>query len=100
MNHVRTIRKHAGITQAELRRALGWNQSRVANYESGLRRPGLSDARQIVAALNLLGARCSLDDVFPPARKSEQSDRKRQTTSRPPAQTTAPQQAEGGSMMT
>jgi putative transcriptional regulator len=100
MNRVRTIRQHAGITQAELRRALGWNQSRVANYESGLRRPGLSDARQIVAALNLLGARCSLDDVFPPASKLEQSDRNALAASRPPAQSTAPGRAQGGSMMT
>ncbi len=100
MNHVRTIRQHAGITQAELRRALGWNQSRVANYESGLRRPGLSDARQIVAALNLLGARCSLDDVFPPARKLKQSDRNALAASRPPAQSTASERAEGGSIMT
>ncbi|WP_434681404.1 helix-turn-helix transcriptional regulator [Pseudomonas sp. R1-18] len=100
MNHVRTIRKHAGITQAQLRRALGWNQSRVANYESGLRRPGLSDARQIVAALNLLGARCSLDDVFPPARKSKQSDRNALAASGPPAQSTASERAEGGSIMT
>jgi putative transcriptional regulator len=100
MNLVRSIRKHAGITQAELRRALGWNQSRVANYESGLRRPGLSDARQIVAALNLLGARCSLDDVFPPARRSEQPDPERLSPSRPAGQPTAPVQAEGGSMMT
>lgn len=100
MNHVRSIRKHAGITQAELRRALGWNQSRVANYESGLRRPGLSDARRIVAALNLLGARCSLDDVFPPAHKAEHSDQKRLNTSRPPAQPIARERTEGGSMMT
>ena len=100
MNHVRTIRKHAGITQADLRRALGWNQSRVANYESGLRRPGLSDARQIVAALNSLGARCSLDDVFPPASKSGQSGRNCLPTLRLPAQPTAPERSEGGSMVT
>ncbi|RMR06607.1 helix-turn-helix transcriptional regulator [Pseudomonas syringae group genomosp. 7] len=66
MNQVRVIRDHAGITQADLRRSLGWNQSRLANYESGLRCPGLSEARQIVAALNSLGAECELDDAFPP----------------------------------
>lgn len=73
MNKVRAIRKKAGISQASLRRSLGWTQSRLANYESGSRRPGLSEARQIVSALNLLGARCELDEAFPPATLAEQS---------------------------
>lgn len=73
MNHVRAIRKHAGISQADLRRALGWSQSRLANYESGFRKPGLHQARQIISALNLLGASCELDDAFPPATFDEQS---------------------------
>ena len=66
MNQVRMIRERAGLTQAALRRALGWNQSRLANYESGLRSPGLTEARLIVSALNTLGAKCELDDAFPP----------------------------------
>ncbi|MDU8575230.1 helix-turn-helix transcriptional regulator [Pseudomonas syringae] len=70
MNHVRIIREGAGITQASLRRALGWNQSRLANYESGLRNPGLSEARLIVIALNELGATCVLDEVFPPEKEN------------------------------
>lgn len=69
MNQVRMIRDRAGITQAALRRALGWNQSRLANYESGLRSPGLSEARRIVSALNSLGAKCVLDDAFPPEKR-------------------------------
>ncbi|MEG5263464.1 helix-turn-helix transcriptional regulator [Pseudomonas sp. JDS28PS106] len=73
MNQVRAIRKHAGISQADLRRALGWSQPRLANYESGLRKPGLQQARQIVAALNLLGARCELNDAFPPPAFDKQS---------------------------
>ncbi|WP_024645818.1 helix-turn-helix transcriptional regulator [Pseudomonas syringae] len=73
MNHVRTIREKAGITQAELRRLLGWNQSRLANYESGIRCPGLTEARQIVQALNELDANCSLDDVFPPEQIAKDS---------------------------
>ncbi|WP_223458203.1 MULTISPECIES: helix-turn-helix transcriptional regulator [unclassified Pseudomonas] len=73
MNHVRMIRERASITQADLRRSLGWNQSRLANYESGRRCPGLSEARQIVAALNNLGAQCALDDAFPPEIISEPS---------------------------
>jgi putative transcriptional regulator len=69
MNQVRMIRERAGVTQAALRRALGWNQSRLANYESGLRCPGLSEARLIVNALNVLGAECELDDAFPPEKQ-------------------------------
>jgi putative transcriptional regulator len=72
MNQVRAIRKKAGISQARLRRSLGWTQSRLANYESGFRRPGLTEARQIVSALNLLGAQCELDEAFPPASVAEQ----------------------------
>lgn len=70
MNQVRKIREKAGITQAQLRRSLGWNQSRLANYESGRRCPGLEEARQIVKALNVLGAKCALDDAFPPTVKT------------------------------
>jgi putative transcriptional regulator len=66
MNNVRKIREGAGISQASLRRALNWNQSRLANYEAGRRNPGLEEARKIVSALNTLGAACGLDDVFPP----------------------------------
>jgi putative transcriptional regulator len=73
MNRVRMIREKASITQADLRRSLGWNQSRLANYESGIRCPGLSEARQIVAALNKLGAKCGLDDAFPPEAISNRS---------------------------
>lgn len=66
MNNVRKTRVEAGISQARLCRELSWNQSRLANYEAGRRCVGLEAARKIVAALNRLGAECSLDDVFPP----------------------------------
>ena len=66
MNNVRKIREGAGISQADLRRKLNWNQSRLANYEAGRRSPGLDEARQIVVALNELGAACALDEAFPP----------------------------------
>ncbi|KPA95992.1 helix-turn-helix transcriptional regulator [Pseudomonas asplenii] len=67
MNNIRKIREGAEISQANLRRALNWNQSRLANYEAARRSPGLEEARKIVSALNSLGAPCDLDDVFPPA---------------------------------
>lgn len=66
MNRIREIREAAGITQADLRRRLSWGQARLANYELGTRKPGLEEARAVVKALRSLGARCTLDSVFPP----------------------------------
>lgn len=66
MNNLREIREKAGISQASLHRRLNWSQARLANYELGLRKPGLDDARRIVAALNSMGAACTLDEAFPP----------------------------------
>jgi len=65
MNRIAEIREKAQIKQGDLISALGWTQSRVSNYESGRRIPGLAESRAIVAALNSLGAKCTLDDVFP-----------------------------------
>lgn len=73
MNNVRKIRVAAGISQARLCRELRWNQSRLANYEAGRRCVGLDAARRIVAALNRLGAECSLDDVFPPTARDPEA---------------------------
>ena len=66
MNRIAELREAAGITQAALHRKLNWKQSRLANYESGVRPLKLEDARRIVKALNQLGVRCTLDKVFPP----------------------------------
>lgn len=66
MNRIACLRKEAQIKQRDLGELLGWTQTRLSNYESGHRTPGLSECRAITAALNLLGAVCSLDDVFPP----------------------------------
>lgn len=65
MNQIRSVREAAGIKQVALYLALKWPQSRLSNYENEIRTPSLNDAREIVAALNELGATCSLDDVFP-----------------------------------
>lgn len=65
MNRIAEIREKAQIKQGDLISALGWTQSRVSNYESGRRVPGLAESRAIVCALNSLGAKCTLDDVFP-----------------------------------
>lgn len=65
MNRITEIRERLQIKQGDLVSALGWTQSRVSNYEAGRRVPGLAESRAIVCALNSLGAKCTLDDVFP-----------------------------------
>jgi putative transcriptional regulator len=65
MNRISEVRESAGIKPAALYSLLGWSQSRLSNYENGHRTPGLSEARELVAALNALGASCDLDAVFP-----------------------------------
>lgn len=67
MNRISDLRRTARISQLALASHLGWSQGRISNYEAGRRVPGLDDCRAIVGALNVLGATCSLDDVFPPA---------------------------------
>ncbi|KZX61276.1 transcriptional regulator [Alcanivorax sp. HI0033] len=69
MNNIQQIREEARIKQVDLCAHLDWRQSRLSNYETGNREPGLQVARQIVDALNELGADCSLEDVFPPQKK-------------------------------
>lgn len=66
MNLISLYRKQANISQLALAQKVGWNQPRLANYESNLRTPSLADSRKIVGALNSLGVDCSLDQVFPP----------------------------------
>ncbi|ETS31092.1 transcriptional regulator [Photorhabdus temperata] len=66
MNKISDARKVIGITQAELATKLGWSQSRIGNYESGIRTPDLHSCRKIVYILNSLGGKYCLDDIFPP----------------------------------
>ncbi|MCV5473564.1 helix-turn-helix transcriptional regulator, partial [Escherichia coli] len=65
MNKIAQQRKKIGVSQAVLASAIGWGQSRIANYELNIRTPGLNDCRMIVEGLRKLGCQCSLDDVFP-----------------------------------
>lgn len=71
MNTIAEQRKKLGISQSVLADVIGWGQSRVANYELSIRKPGLDECRMIVSGLNKLGANCSLDDVFPPVRAKQ-----------------------------
>lgn len=67
MNNIAQQRKKIGVSQAVLAEAIGWGQSRIANYELNIRTPGLNDCREIVEALKKLGCKCTLDEVFPPS---------------------------------
>jgi len=69
MNNISAVRKKTGVTQQQLADILGWKQSRIGNYEAGVRTPDLTSCRRIVDALNTLGADCSLDTVFPPEKQ-------------------------------
>lgn len=68
MNNIAQQRKKIGVSQAVLASAIGWGQSRIANYELNIRTHGLNDCRLIVEGLKKLGCHCSLDDVFPPSK--------------------------------
>lgn len=65
MNNIAVERQKLGLSQSQLADALGWGRSRLSNYEADLREPGLSECRSIVETLNGLGAKCTLDSVFP-----------------------------------
>lgn len=73
MNNIALERQKLGLSQSQLALELGWGRSRLSNYESGLREPGLSECRMIVDALNSLGAECTLNSVFPPCEEKENS---------------------------
>ena len=66
MNRIAEYRESSGIKQRELVAVLKWTQTRISNYEAGRRTAGLAECRAIVVALNKLGAKCTLDEVFPP----------------------------------
>jgi HTH-type transcriptional regulator/antitoxin HipB len=71
-SHLRSLRKAAGLTQAELGRRLGVEQARVAKIE---RNPGSVSVHQLLEVLNALGASVFL------RRKAPETD----ASKRPPA---------------
>lgn len=73
MNNLKNLRNQCRLTLADLASRAGFaSPSRVSNYESGLRNPGLEDCRSLTraladaGALNERGEPVTLDDVFPP----------------------------------
>lgn len=65
MSNLKKFREKAGITQAQLAEKVGMTQGAIAHYENGRRKPGLSECRALVAALNASGVKCTLDQLFP-----------------------------------
>lgn len=66
MSNLRKIRESVNVSQAALAEKVGCTQGAIGHYESGRRHPDLKMCRQLVNALNCLGAKVLLDDVFPP----------------------------------
>lgn len=51
--HIKKLRKAKGMSQQELAHACGWeSQSRIGNYERGIREPNLQDLQKLSRALN------------------------------------------------
>lgn len=52
--HIKKLRKAKGLSQQELAHACGWeSQSRIGNYERGLREPNLQDLQKLSHALGV-----------------------------------------------
>lgn len=67
MNNIAKFREQAGLTKTQLATKLGYKYaSRIANYESDIRVPSISDVQSIVRTFNDLGVKCTIDDLFPP----------------------------------
>lgn len=66
MNKIAEERQKVGLSQSGLATELGWTTSRIGNYEAGIRKPDLESCRLLVSALNRLGCRTTLDQLFPP----------------------------------
>lgn len=67
MNKLKQYRQKTGLSQHGFAKTLGWWQSRIGNYEAGIRTPLRHDAYTIVNKLNELGVKCTINEVFPPA---------------------------------
>lgn len=66
--NLKRYRKELGLTQVELGVACGFgkaSQSRVSNYESGVRTPSLQDAQAMVRVFCEKGLRVGVDELFP-----------------------------------
>ncbi|WP_201473376.1 helix-turn-helix transcriptional regulator [Escherichia coli] len=61
MSNLRKYRESLNISQTTLAKAVGCTQGAIGHWESGRRFPDLKTCRALVACLNKLGAKVSLD---------------------------------------
>lgn len=57
--NLKEIRLNRGMTQEELAKVCGLEQSRISRYEAGDREPDLETLRKLAAALD-----CTLDELI------------------------------------
>lgn len=53
MTRIRELRKHAGLTQSDLAKVLGVEQSTIARWESGKSEPGISSIRKLATVFEI-----------------------------------------------
>lgn len=69
MSNLREVREAANVSQTALAKMVGCSQGAIGHYEAGRRTPNLSMCRELVNALNKLGEKVQIDDLFPPNSK-------------------------------
>lgn len=77
MSNLRKYRESLNISQTTLAKAVGCTQGAIGHWESGRRFPDLKTCRALVACLNKLGAKVSLDEITNkkrPVCKTERSE--------------------------
>jgi putative transcriptional regulator len=66
MNNLKLYRTKSKLSQKQLADLTNISAPRVSQLEQSLNQPSLKTAQRIIAALNFQGAKCSINDVFPP----------------------------------
>lgn len=65
MSNIKFYRKKAGLTQEGLADLCGWSgNSRIGNYEAGIRTPGVEDLQAIRDALAKKKVRVTLEQLI------------------------------------
>lgn len=65
MNKLKDLRHQVKATQKDIADLVGVSQGTIDRYESGARGVSIPMAWKLISALNSLGAKCSIADVFP-----------------------------------
>lgn len=76
MSNLKKIRKRLGISQSVVAVSVGVSQGAIGHYENGRRTPDIEMCWKIVSTLNSLGAKCTVDDVFPGPQLDNTQNRK------------------------